>query len=67
MNSLIETMDDIYSFLLASKDLHVVEAHKEVAKRLIRQTTECGFFIQHYAKDKHLGKLSCIPVSSISS
>ncbi|KZT41000.1 hypothetical protein SISSUDRAFT_383383 [Sistotremastrum suecicum HHB10207 ss-3] len=54
MNSLLDTMDDVYTFLLASEPLHKIEAHKDVARRLIEQTRECGFFIQHYAKDKSL-------------
>ncbi|KZS95329.1 WD40 repeat-like protein, partial [Sistotremastrum niveocremeum HHB9708] len=48
---LFETMDDTYNFILESRDVFQVKSHITIAARLVQQTSECGYFIMHYAKD----------------
>ena len=43
-------MSDVFSFVEDAEPLKAVEAHKEPIKLLIRQATECGYFIAEYTK-----------------
>ncbi|KZT38410.1 WD40 repeat-like protein [Sistotremastrum suecicum HHB10207 ss-3] len=49
---LFESMDDTYNFILESREVFQVKSHIAIAARLVQQTSECGYFIMHYAKDE---------------
>lgn len=49
-------MDDTYAFILESQPVFEVESQRKIAERLVQQTTECGYFILHYAEDKDFRK-----------
>ncbi|KZT34382.1 WD40 repeat-like protein [Sistotremastrum suecicum HHB10207 ss-3] len=52
LSGLVDIMDDTYAFILESKPVFEVESQRKIAEKLVQQTTECGYFILHYAEDK---------------
>lgn len=44
-------MNDAYTFVHDAEPLAKVESHKRIMVLLAQQTTECGYFIRHYAKN----------------
>ncbi|KZS91859.1 hypothetical protein SISNIDRAFT_397550, partial [Sistotremastrum niveocremeum HHB9708] len=52
---LIDVMDDTYAFVIESEELFKVESQRKFLEKLAKQTTECGYFIADYAKDKTFG------------
>ena len=49
-------MNEVYT-LLTEKELGDVESMKDVVERITRQTLECSYFIQEYAKNEKFRKL----------
>ncbi|KAF9064575.1 hypothetical protein BDP27DRAFT_1470619 [Rhodocollybia butyracea] len=49
--ALIDTMNDIYSFVKEAQPLRQIESHKRVMICIAQQTTECGYFISAYCSD----------------
>jgi hypothetical protein len=48
-------MRDAFDFVNDAEHLKSVEAHKKPITLLIRQVTECGYFIIEYAQRKSFG------------
>ncbi|KZS87693.1 hypothetical protein SISNIDRAFT_401705, partial [Sistotremastrum niveocremeum HHB9708] len=58
MSDLVDVMDDACALVSASAslELHTANPRRKIAAKLLHQATECGYFIQWYAKDKGLLK-----------
>jgi hypothetical protein len=52
INRLVGTINDTYAFIHEVEPLKKVESHKRIVTLLTQQTTECGYFIRDYAKNK---------------
>ncbi|KAN0102501.1 hypothetical protein V8E52_011886, partial [Russula decolorans] len=52
INRLLGIMKDTYDFIEVVDPLKKVESHKPIVILLTHQTTECGYFIGDYAKNK---------------
>ena len=46
-------MCDIFAFVHDAEPLKAIEAHIDTITLLIKQVTECGYFITEYAKRKN--------------
>jgi hypothetical protein len=53
---LVETMNDTYEFVHEVEPLKKVESHKEIIVHIMQQTTECGYFVRDYSKNKDFCK-----------
>ena len=49
-------MDDTYSFVVSVDKLKKHSDLQDIVKRILRQTIECGYFIQEYARRNFGGK-----------
>jgi hypothetical protein len=45
-------MGNVYNFVDEAEPLKKIESQKSVMTRLARQTTECGYFLCSYDKNK---------------
>jgi hypothetical protein len=50
---LVDAMNDIYGFLQEAEPLRKIESHKRIITHIMQQTTECGYFIRDYSKNKN--------------
>ncbi|KAF9061868.1 hypothetical protein BDP27DRAFT_1300736 [Rhodocollybia butyracea] len=55
--ALIDTMDDIYSFVKEAEPLRQIESHKRVMICIAQQTTECGYFVSAYCSDNFVFRI----------
>ena len=46
---LVETMDDVYSFVEEADPLKKIESLTRIIELIAQQTTECAYFIRDYA------------------
>ncbi|KAF9049428.1 hypothetical protein BDP27DRAFT_1434122 [Rhodocollybia butyracea] len=53
---LVNTMDDIYSFVKEAEPLHHIESQRQVMACLAQQTVECGYFISAYCSETFLAR-----------
>jgi hypothetical protein len=53
---LVDTINDIYKFVHEVEPLKKVESHKKIIVQIMQQTTECGYFIRDYSKNKEFCK-----------
>jgi hypothetical protein len=58
---LVDAMNDTYGFVYEVEPLKTVESHKKIIVRIIQQTTECGYFICDYSKNKEFCKCFRVP------
>jgi hypothetical protein len=49
-------MNDSYEFVHEVEPLKKVESHEKIIVHIIQQTTECGYFIRDYSKNKEFCK-----------
>jgi hypothetical protein len=56
ISSLIRTMEETYSFVTLVDELKKNEVLQDVVEQLLKQTIECGFFIQEYARHNFAGQ-----------
>lgn len=47
IQELISTIEDVFTFILASERTDRIDSNRAVATRLLQQTVECGFYIMH--------------------
>ena len=52
---LVGTMANLYSFLQDAHPMEKINSHKATVERLVRQTTECAYFIAEYSKTEVFG------------
>jgi len=55
---LVETMDDVFSFVKEAEPIKKIESHGRVIELMVQQTTECAYFIREYAMNKSLCRLT---------
>jgi hypothetical protein len=53
---LVDTINDTYEFVHEVELLNKVKSHKQIIMRIMQQTTECGYFIRDYSKNKDFCK-----------
>jgi len=53
INSLVETMNDIYTFVHEADPLKKIQSHGRIIALMTQQTMECGYCIRDYAKNKN--------------
>lgn len=53
VNDLVSAMNDVFAFVHEADPLKKIDYHRELLMQIIRQTTECAYFIYHYAKEKN--------------
>ena len=53
---LLETMSDVYTFVLEADPVKKVESHKRILAAMTQQTVECAYFIREYATNKSFSK-----------
>jgi hypothetical protein len=53
---LVNMMEDTYSFVVSADELKNRSDLQEIVKRILKQTIECGYFIQQYAQHNFGGK-----------
>jgi hypothetical protein len=49
---LVETMDDVYSFVEEAEPMKKIESLGRIIELIAHQTTECAYFIRDYALSK---------------
>jgi hypothetical protein len=49
---LVETMDDVYSFVKEAEPIKKVESNGQIVALIAQQTTECAYFIRDYMTNK---------------
>ena len=54
------TMNDAFSFVDDVEPMNQIEKHAHTITLLIRQVTECGYFITEYAKQKNFCSLPLV-------
>ena len=55
---LVETMDDVFSFVKEAEPIKKFESQGQVIELMVHQTTECAYFIRGYAMNKSLCRSS---------
>ncbi|KAN0081238.1 Quinonprotein alcohol dehydrogenase-like superfamily [Tylopilus felleus] len=50
---LASTMSDVFAFVHDAEPLKAIEAHVKTIALLVKQVTECGYFVAEYAKQKN--------------
>ena len=56
ISSLVRTMEETYSFVALVDELKKNPVLQDVVEQILKQTIECGFFIQEYARHNFAGK-----------
>ena len=54
------TMSDVYTFVHDAEPLKAIKAHMPTITLLIKQVTECGYFITEYTKQKSFCQSSLV-------
>ncbi|KZS88516.1 WD40 repeat-like protein [Sistotremastrum niveocremeum HHB9708] len=62
LSELIDAMDDTYDVIIKARPLFVEESQKNIAIRLVEQTTECGYFIQGCAQERNFFKRAAMNI-----
>lgn len=50
ISDLVGTMEDIYSFVALTDELAKNLVLQDTVEQILKQTIECGFFIQEYSR-----------------
>ncbi|MDQ1532139.1 MAG: hypothetical protein QOE37_2264 [Microbacteriaceae bacterium] len=56
ISNLVRTMEDTYSFVALVDELKKNQVLQDVVEQILKQTIECGFFIQEYARRNFAGR-----------
>lgn len=56
ISRLVSSMNDAYTFVHEADPLKKVESHKRIIILIVQQTTECGYLIRDYSKNKSFCK-----------
>jgi hypothetical protein len=56
INGLVGTMASLYDFLHDADPLEKIRSYEKTVERLVRQTTECAYFVAEYRKIESFGK-----------
>ena len=58
---LMETIDDVHSFLSDAERTETIKTHREILEALSALTVECAYLIRDYTVDKSFCELSIKP------
>ncbi|KAF7982955.1 hypothetical protein HWV62_25270 [Athelia sp. TMB] len=61
---LMETVDDVYSFVLAAEPTSTMESHPKILEDLSAVTLECTYFIRNYSVDEKFRKRMVSPAQA---
>ena len=50
ISDLVSTMEDTYSFVAFADELKANGVLQDIVEKILKQTIECGFFIQKYTE-----------------
>lgn len=50
ISDLVRTMEDLYSFVVLTDELAENQVLQDIVEQILKQTIECGFFIQEYSR-----------------
>jgi hypothetical protein len=50
ISDLVRTMEDLYSFVALTDELAENHVLQDIVEQILKQTIECGFFIQEYSR-----------------
>jgi hypothetical protein len=53
---LVTTMENTYSFVVSAEELKKYPILQDIVEQILRQTIECGYFIQDYTRRNFGGK-----------
>lgn len=67
ISGLVTAMEDTYVFVSAADELKKSEALQITVEQILKQTIECGFFIQDYARTSFGGLCSQSSIARWSS
>ena len=59
IQDLINTISDMYAFMREAKPVEKIKSHAKVLAAIVKQTTECAYFIQEYAETKRFSMSLC--------
>lgn len=52
---LVTTMEDTYSFVVSAEELNSQSVLQDIVEKMLKQTIECGYFIQEYVQRNFVG------------
>lgn len=55
ISTLVRTMEETYSFVALIDEVKKNHVLQDVVEQMLKQTIECGFFIQEYARRNFAG------------
>ena len=47
---LVRAMENTYSFVVSAEELKSLPVLQDIMEEILKQTIECGYFIQNYAR-----------------
>ena len=53
---LVATMENTYSFVISADELKKYPVLQDIIEQILKQTIECGYFIQDYTRRNFGGK-----------
>ncbi|KAF7970122.1 hypothetical protein HWV62_24942 [Athelia sp. TMB] len=53
LSALLETLDDVHSFVLEAEPLQAILSHRKIIANMSRLTVECAYLIRNYTVDKN--------------
>ena len=56
ISELVKTMEDAYSFVNMAEELKKNHVLQTIIEQIVKQTIECGFFIQEYGRRHFAGE-----------
>jgi len=63
ISDLVSTMEDTYSFVAFADELKANGVLQDIVEKILKQTIECGFFIQKYTQHNFGGRMITQPLS----
>lgn len=52
---LVTLMENIYSFVVSADELKKIPVLQDIVEQILKQTIECGYFIQEYTRRNFKG------------
>jgi hypothetical protein len=60
IEDLVSTMSDMYAFMHEAQPVEKIKSHARILAVIAKQTAECAYFIEEYARTKGFGMLFVI-------
>lgn len=55
VHNLADTMRDVYAFVIEAEPLKKLDVFRPILEVMVKQTIECAYFLQDYARIKSFG------------